>query len=54
MKKWLIFGMILFSSGWAIRSTYLMHSYDNKPIGGVLITIGFLLIGMSVIKMLKK
>jgi len=54
MRKLLIFGLIIFSAGWAIRSTYLMKSVVNKPIGGVLITIGLLLMGISVSRMIKK
>jgi hypothetical protein len=54
MRKLLIFGVILFSAGWAIRSTVIMHSYDNKPLGGAMVAVGFLLMGIAITRMMKK
>lgn len=50
----LIIGMFLFGTGWAIRSTFIMHDYVNKPIGGALIFVGMLAIGICMYWMIKK
>lgn len=49
----IIVGFIVFALGWAIRSTYVMHSYVNKPIGGALITIGFMVLAWGIFKLIK-
>lgn len=43
-----IVGLVIFAAGWAIRSTVVMHSYANKPVGGALIVLGFLILGGSI------
>lgn len=50
----LIIGLVVFFVGWAIRSTFLMRDYTNKPIGGILIAIGMMIIGIFCYKLLKK
>jgi len=49
----LITGVILFAAGWAIRSTMLMHGYENKPIGGALVAVGFLVIGWGIMRAVR-
>lgn len=49
----LCFGILVFLAGWAIRSTFIMHGYSNKPIGGAMVAAGFLVMGVSVWRILK-
>lgn len=50
----LITGMVIFFIGWAIRSTFLMHTYANKPLGGIIVATGMLIIGVYAYKLLKR
>lgn len=54
MRILLIIGVILFAAGWAYRSTVLLHTYANKPIGGILVTIGFVIMGIAMWRLVKK
>lgn len=49
-----ICGLVIFFIGWAIRSTFLMHNYANKPLGGIIIAIGMLTVGVFAYKLLKR
>lgn len=49
----LIIGVIIFASGWAIRSTVIMHSFDNKPLGGAMVAVGFIVMAAGIIKLVK-
>lgn len=50
----LITGFALLGIGWALRSTFITRDHINKPIGGILITIGSLMLSISIIMMFKK
>lgn len=50
----LIIGLIIFFIGWAIRSTFWMHNYANKPLGGIGMAIGMLIVGLFTYKLLKR
>jgi hypothetical protein len=45
IKKIIILALavVMMGGGWAIRSTFIMENYVNKPLGGAMITIGGLL-----------
>lgn len=49
----LLIGIVIFAAGWAVRSTYIMHGFVNKPIGGALICLGFFVIGISLWRIIK-
>jgi hypothetical protein len=50
---WLVAGLVVFFIGWAIRSTFA-YDYANKPLGGIIIAIGMLIIGLFAYKLLKR
>jgi hypothetical protein len=50
----LIIGFSLFMLGWAIRSTFIMHNFVNKPLGGAILTTGMLIMGYAAYKLLNK
>lgn len=50
----LIFGFVLFMLGWAIRSTFIMANFVNKPLGGAVLTAGMLIMGYAAYRLLKK
>lgn len=50
----LIGGIAMFGVGWAIRSTFLIANYVNKPIGGAMVTIGAVMISLSIIMIFNK
>lgn len=49
-----VVGLVLFFIGWAIRSTFLMHTYANKPLGGIIVAVGMLIMGIFSYKLLKR
>lgn len=50
----MIAGLVIFFIGWAIRSTFLLHSYTNKPLGGIIIAAGMFIVGIFAYKLLKR
>jgi len=54
LRTFFVVGFVVFLTGWAIRSTFIMHNYENKPLGGGLIAIGMFAMGVSAFKLLKK
>lgn len=50
----IVVGLVLMMSGWIIRTSFIMHSYSNKPVGGIIMAIGMLIIGWMAYKLLKK
>jgi hypothetical protein len=50
----IIMGFSIFFIGWAIRSTFLMYSYTNKPLGGAIMALGMLITGIYGVKLLKR
>lgn len=54
-RKRVIFliGFVVLVLGWAIRSTFVMHSYSSKPLGGIIMAVGMLVMGISLYKIFK-
>lgn len=50
----LIVGFVLCGIGLAIRSSFLIVNYVNKPVGGALITIGAVMVSLSIIMIFNK
>lgn len=48
-----LIGFVAFIAGWSIRSTFVMQGYVNKPVGGIMIAIGALVMGISLYKIIK-
>lgn len=48
-----IIGFAFLGGGWAIRSTFVMSSYVNKPLGGIFITGGLVFIIWAAIRSFK-
>lgn len=50
----LVIGLAMFMCGWAVRSTFVMHNFVNKPLGGAFVAAGLLVISYAAYKLLKK
>lgn len=49
----LVLGLVMIGLGWAIRSTFIIEDYWNKPIGGAMITIGVLVFSITFLSLFK-
>jgi hypothetical protein len=50
----LVVGLVIFFTGWAIRSTFIVPENLNKPVGGIVIAIGMSITGYFTYKLLKR
>jgi hypothetical protein len=50
----LVLGVLMIGGGWAIRSTFIVDNYANKPLGGAMITIGGLIVVMCAYGLIRK
>jgi hypothetical protein len=50
----LALGVLLIGCGWAIRSTFMVDNYANKPLGGAMITAGGLIVALCAYGLIRK
>jgi uncharacterized membrane protein len=50
----LVLGVLMIGGGWAIRSTFIVDNYANKPLGGAMITVGGLIVAMCAYSLMRK